>query len=859
MLPARVRFGCRDGLLAVSLGGMLLCSLVTGTMQAGTLTVESGNSGGTPDILAYNAAHFYPGGNTTEWWRYSRVNGARVFLSPSNIEATDDIAGRGDGVTNQAGFLARKATLRADPLNTNYINWPYLTNRYQNSTLAGSNKVRVNHAFREMRSLGIQILANITADQDFLTITNAADWAGKWELWQHYYAQAFYLGREFEVQRYQMYNEPNHPNAGGLTQSDYLQRLQLASDAIQSALADVNTLYGRSLTPIVLAPVNSGGATGDSGWGDLVVSNRHVNFLGVTDTNFWLVQKYDYHQYNSSPSAFGNDLANLRSYLATTMAPEARFPTTISEFNVHTAAEFDLIPESPDSPAKYSRFGSIVVNLVKNFEKELYAFKFGQTAGDATDTYPVKKNGMHYVDNTNAPYHTGGVTKSGEVWRLFNKGFTSGRSQKNYTRGAGLDNLDLRAGFDPVVSNYYIFSANEASTGATMTVDTTAWSIPVGNRVLVEEVSEDRHGGGRTWGTIAADRTVFDGADNQLFQSGRTVWLFTLPSKPQEPEQNITATDDATVKDGTNRAANFGSLSRLTIRNDPTNTANRGAAFLKFRLPLLYPPDIQLAVLSLRASTVSSNTPVQAHIYGLKSNNWSQTSVTWSNAPNLRQNRPAGSVITNNWIQGFGTNATLLGQLVVSSTNKNERLIDVTEFLQSRTNFDVSILISQDPRWDLDLDTLTVGDIQPDAIEIISTEGAGGANFAPRLRLVRLQDSDGDGISNEAEVNVFGTNPSQADTDGDGVPDGLEALMAGTNPRDSRDMPGIASLARGASGSIQLLLNAGSNRVWLVQGSTNLTNWSTLLTTNPPSTPFNWTDTNAGSFLKRFYRVLLGP
>ncbi len=155
--------------------------------------MESSNFGSTPDILAYNAAHFYPGGNTTEWWRYSRVNGARVFLSPSTIEATDDIVGRGDGVTNQAGFLARKTALRADPLNTSYINWPYLTNRYQNTTLTGSNKIRVNHAFREMRSLGIQILANITADQDFLTITNSADWAGKWELWQHYYAQAFYL------------------------------------------------------------------------------------------------------------------------------------------------------------------------------------------------------------------------------------------------------------------------------------------------------------------------------------------------------------------------------------------------------------------------------------------------------------------------------------------------------------------------------------------------------------------------------------------------------------------------------------------------------------------------------------------
>ena len=35
----------------------------------------------------------------------------------------------------------------------------------------------------------------------------------------------------------------------------------------------------------------------------------------------------------------------------------------------------------------------------------------------------MKKNGTHFVDNDNAPYNIGGVTKGGEVVRLFAKGF----------------------------------------------------------------------------------------------------------------------------------------------------------------------------------------------------------------------------------------------------------------------------------------------------------------------------------------------------------------------------------------------------------------------------------------------------
>jgi hypothetical protein len=44
-------------------------------------------------------------------------------------------------------------------------------------------------------------------------------------------------------------------------------------------------------------------------------------------------------------------------------------------------------------------------------------------------------------------------------------------------------------------------------------------------------------------------------------------------------------------------------------------------------------------------------------------------------------------------------------------------------------------------------------------------------------------DSDGDGLSDGAEVKITGTNPNLADTDGDGLSDGLEVVL-GLNPRE---------------------------------------------------------------------------
>jgi autotransporter-associated beta strand protein len=46
---------------------------------------------------------------------------------------------------------------------------------------------------------------------------------------------------------------------------------------------------------------------------------------------------------------------------------------------------------------------------------------------------------------------------------------------------------------------------------------------------------------------------------------------------------------------------------------------------------------------------------------------------------------------------------------------------------------------------------------------------------------------------------------------------------------------------------------------YIIQSSTNLTTWMDLLTTNPTTMPFVWTDSATTNSPSRFYRVLLGP
>ena len=710
----------------MALALLAVLAIEAASADAATLTVQTNQLGSTPNLLGYNAGHFYPGSNTREWWRYAGVTGARVFISPSYIEPSDDVAPVGDGVSSQATFLARRAAIRTNQFNAAYINWSVFTNNYQNNDLAGNNHIKVNFALGEMRKLGIRICAQITASTSRFPLAGSNDWPNLWELWQHYYAQAFYLGRYFDVERYQMYNEPNHSPV--VPEDDYMLRLQLASDAIQLALADVNSLYGKSLVSTVLAPVSSGSADSPyPDWGTMVVTNRHLNVLGQTDPNFWLLQVYDYHQYNASPSSFGSGLANLQSLIAADMAPEPPFPTSISEFNTYMAASFDTMTDTLDSPTQYPRFGAIVVNLMANLCRELYCFKFSQT--DYTGNYPVTKDAMHYVDNDNSPYNVGGITKAGEGWRLFNKAFAPGRQRLNTVPGSGATSLDVQASYDPATQRYYLFSANNTTSDVSLSVVLGAWNIPTNNLVLVEEVSEGCYGAGRIWTNAGASRTV------SATLSSNSVWLLTATAHGQQPEQIVAATDDAEVRDGANKGVNYGTNTAITVQNDPANAANRSVAFLKFHVAATNLANLQFALLSVYASG-TTNVPIQAHVYGLDSNNWSQGTIRWTNASNLKDNSAAGSRIANNIIEGLGTNAHLAGQLVVAATNAYERLIDVTDFVHGLTNSDASFLISQDPRWDVTLPSLDTGDTQAGGIRMVTQEGASAGAPGPRLRLV---------------------------------------------------------------------------------------------------------------------------
>jgi len=772
------------------------------------ILISASVGGKTPERIGYNSGHFMAGSNAAAWWKYTEANAARVWSTPAIVEGSDDDGVFGDGVTSQQQFIDRRAALRADPLNPTYINWNHFEGRFENNPTTGSNNVNLAYAFGQLHSMGIEPVIEIhrtNAAYPFAAAGTSAGWGSRWEQWQHFYAQAFYLAKNFDVRRFQMYNEPNH-SSNDISQAEYLERLRLASDAVQSAVADVNAMYGKSLEAQMHAPVTAGGTTifnarpgGDprdnvTGWGQLVMQNLHTNYLGEMDPNFQLVHTYAAQIYNTDGPGFAGQVQGLRD-LVTAAAGGTPMRIALTEFNVHTAAVFENTTDTMDSPSKFSLLGSILANLANSRPEELYIQKFSLTQD--TSASGVKKNGVHYVDNVAAPYNIGGITKGGEVSRLFNRAFAGAHDLmvKPTASGAGASNLQLAASHNVDAGRYSLFSANLGAENSSLDLNfnLSSWGIEPGAIVTVEEVSPNRQGEVRHLIEVPQSQQL------SLPQPGQSVWLVTIPEKAPAYRPTLAATDDAMVKSGVNSNLNYGLSGNLYAKNHPTNANARNVTFIKFDLGQMQTSGVEQAVLKVFGENEGSATSVIAHVYGVLDDQWDELSIKWNNAPNLAPGTGIIDNIGDNFIEDVGGSAAVLGHLTGGKT-PGEIMLDVTSFVKDHPDSQVTFLITREFRYLND-------NIDDAATSLKLASNQRGANPGPQLVLSLAAsavpgDFDGNGVVDAADLTrweagvgkAHGATAADGDADFDGDVDGADFLVWQT-ARGTSLPPSVATAA----------------------------------------------------------------
>jgi N-formylglutamate amidohydrolase len=121
-----------------------------------------------------------------------------------------------------------------------------------------------------------------------------------------------------------------------------------------------------------------------------------------------------------------------------------------------------------------------------------------------------------------------------------------------------------------------------------------------------------------------------------------------------------------------------------------------------------------------------------------------------------------------------------------------------------------------------------------------------------------IQSSTGVFTWRPSVTNAGSTNPVTVRVTDNGTPNlsAARQFFITVNPLTN---PAVTQLAPATFDRVRLTITGGAGPDYTVQGSINLANWTNLFTTNAPAVPFEWTDNTAGSFLRRFYRVVVGP
>ncbi len=755
-------------LVAAAICGVLLALVNVSYAQSSqvVLTPSSTYDGFTPRYVGYHMGAPVDARALT-WLEHSDVNAARVWLNASASSTPRSDPSYGPAPQNRDQFVAFRLALREEIDNSllgsrgaadcsapigsaslpdEYVDWTKYFDYARD---------RISETFGTLTRMGANVLIQHTLGTSQFPLSGTRDDAAsfdagqtnqRWQLWRHIFALAYRYGLEWGVSRWQIYNEPNL-NGGKLSKPDFMERQQLAADAVHMAVALVNARRARcgERPPLVvemLAPntaydngvVTRTGADGvisplgfpthtlscppelaqcttyfcsampsivladaesNECWGAYAIVNRTASDfygIGISEAGSYatLFDTYSFQRYGASAVLDMNDLWHYLDHFGSPMN------MALTEMNIRYASSFLTTHHTMETPSEFLGLASLMMNDARAespYEKDLYVFKERQSQYSQS----IAKNGTHYTSADNS--QIGGATLSAEAVRLFARGFKGARYRFPVSSTGDVDAL---ASYDPRDHMGHVMSINQSGAPRTVTIDFSQWGVA--NRfVMVETVSPDARGEGN-WNFVFGNQLVFP-------QPAQSVALVTVPLDANtwgilEP------TADATIKNGgSNAYKNYGTNSFLLAANHPTNENARNMAFLKFHLPPELDRDniqiVELAVWGQSRTTQGHvGTETIAHVYGIVDDSWMETGIRWSNAPNVVRSYRDITKIADNEVSGINVSAELLGHLTGHATEAWLGM-DVTAFVKEHTGSDLTFVVTRELRYearpDLDL------------------------------------------------------------------------------------------------------------------------------------------------------------
>ncbi|WP_174188562.1 CBM96 family carbohydrate-binding protein [Nocardia barduliensis] len=753
----------------------LLSSSPVRAQSSVTLTVSGTFSGTTPRVVGYNF-HALPRPDQATWMRHSEMSGARNWLD-------EDLLFEDQGppapVASATQFIRRRMHMRTEINDSILGNGPSAQCGAQLSASTPSAFVDWNKVFatwagsgnaetidEEVRD-GDDPLFSITLSKSRAPLrTDTAEplyWQDRWILWRNVFTHAYYAATRWQAATWLFYNEPN--SATGLTKLEFVERLRLASDAVQLAIKTINkrrTYCGDPLlTAKIVAPATLGNNTlytnsasqawlsgpspeGNKGYfcdpaivddtsgscyGRSVIQHRVTdNFYGwslaAADSFSTLFHTYAFQKYEGIDAA-RYQMEDVWTYLDNYPGGAPLMEVALTETNIDRTGTWPS-GTTADTPSQFSRFGQMLIHDayadpgISGVEpdKSLYIAKFHQDAADPKGCFHMGRRNQ-----------VGGATMLAEVARLFAKGFSG--AHPRYTVSSSNAGVNAVASYDAAKSVYYVMIANGSTTDFNASLNANALSFGP-TAVMAETVSAERRGNASVMNVSSKTFPVSVAA--------QSVTLMTIPTPSVIRFTTLTPAADATVKGGVNRFTNYGTSSNLWAAGSTNSAGARNVSFLRFQIPSwIDRDDILFAVLDVygQAKTTDGTIGMNAiaHVYGIEDDSWTETGVKGYNAPNLAYEDTPTTRIEDNFVTDVGLSAEFVGHLT-GLAQAGHFGTDVTRWLKTQIDNSASFMLTREIRFNPGDATLNAEDTLTDATRSVWMAAREDADSLRRPRLM---------------------------------------------------------------------------------------------------------------------------
>jgi len=354
------------------------------TDQNVNIKIENCVNGKTMKYVGYNQGYYMPGSNVSGWLEYSNINSLRIWTTLNSYAPLKAVQ-VDKNINNVKEFDRRKAELRNNPENNKYLKWDVLLAIYNDTEkTSNTNPMVLNYVLKELKRLNIDPIIQ-TGSTDF-----DETWSNKWQQWQRYYALAYYAAKESDVTMFAMQNEPNHRNSG-MKLDQWINGMKIVSDALGSAIEDVNKKYGKSLKVKMVGPVTAGN---NPEWWARVARSIRTDYHNNTVDND-LIKIFSTHSYNSPAAGYVTRVSDIRKIITDNHPKGNALPIVYTEIGRWMNSYLIDKEETMDSPSLFTEWAGIYTENTKNGAYGMWAFKFSNTTSDVYDR--GVKSGHHFT------------------------------------------------------------------------------------------------------------------------------------------------------------------------------------------------------------------------------------------------------------------------------------------------------------------------------------------------------------------------------------------------------------------------------------------------------------------------------